>query len=287
MGPFIDTKKAFELLKTEKNILFIDTRYDFEKDHNFNLEIYNNGHIEGAIYVDMLDDLCSPQAQTTGRHPLPTVHKFKEMLEKNSITKELHIICYDDASGGYAARLWFMLVTLEYNEVRILEGGFSAWIAESYPVNSDIVIRPNISFQLELPSDWLKGKMRIVEFEEVKKLVDRGFTGLIDARNPERFRGEESHPDPICGRIPGASNRWWKANIDEKGLIRDRKEIKNEFDLFFINNQPKDAVLYCGSGITACFNLAILMELDFAELPSIYIGSYSDWIVHSDKIEKS
>ena len=177
-----------------------------------------------------------------------------------------------------------MLYTLGYDTVQILEGGINEWVNEGHPVTSGKTFRIAKFENIEIPDDWSKGRLKIVDFDQVNELISQGFTGLIDARDSERFRGESTGPDPVGGHIPGASNRWWKANIADSGLLRDRKELKNEFDLLLTTTKPEDAILYCGSGVTACFNFAIMKELNYPE-PKVYIGSFSDWIRHSKNIE--
>lgn len=283
MKPFISVKDAFELSQKAQNVLFIDTRhniYDLEQGK----KAYEENHIPGAIFLDLHDELAGQRSDKTGRHPLPSIDSFRNVLARNGITKNLHVICYDDVSGGYTARLWFMLYSLGYDNVQILEGGITKWIEENHPVTSEKTFSIHKFADIDIPDDWSKGRIKIVNFDQVNELVSQGFTGLIDARDSDRFRGEDTGPDPVGGHIPGASNRWWKANIADSGLLRDRKELKNEFDLLLTTTKPEDAVLYCGSGVTACFNLAIMKELNYPEA-KVYIGSFSDWIKHSENVE--
>ena len=209
---------------------------------------------------------------------------FKELLEKHFITKDLRIICYDDNRGGYSGRLWFMLYTVGFDSVQILNGGLGSWLKQDYPTTSEPTVRTGKKIILDLPTDWSEGKIRLVDFEQVTEMVGNGFTGLIDARSSNRFHGEKSSLDTVGGHIPGASNRWWEANITEEGTLRDLNELKNEFNLLFINNKPEESIMYCGSGVTACFNLALMKELGFKE-SGLYIGSFSDWSAHSDNVE--
>ena len=284
MKPFLSVKSASELLKQD-NVIFIDAQYDFNEPEEFSLNIHNQNHIPGSIYASIHSDLSGPQTTETGRHPLPSLDIFKVFLEKNFISKNQHVICYDNTNGGYTARLWFMLYTLGFENVQILEGGLSKWIAEGFPTTSEVTVRTGEKFHLDLPSDWSLGKIKLVDFRKVQELVNQGFTGLIDSRTAERFHGYKSALDTVGGHIPGASSRWWKANIVESdGTLRNDKELKNEFELLFINNKPENSIVYCGSGVTACFNIAVMKELGFHE-PQLYIGSFSDWSTHSDKIE--
>ena len=286
MKPFISVDEAYNLSKTAKNILFIDTRYDFNKEDNYNTELFEKKHIKDAIYLDIGHDLSRPRESDTGRHPLPHMEKFKETLEKKLISKDLHIICYDDTNGGYTARLWFMLYTTGFESVQILDGGFSEWLKKNYPVSSGPSNRTlEKKITLNMPADWSKGKIQVLNYDDVQELVSKGFTGLIDARDGARFRGETASFDPVKGHIPGASNRWWKASISDTGVLRDNKELKKEFDLLFVNNKPSDSVLYCGSGVTACFNLAVMKQIGYSEEPRLYPGSFSDWIAHTNKVE--
>lgn len=284
MKPFISAKTAFELFNQE-NVLFIDAQYDFNQPEEYSLKIHKQNHIPGSIYLSMLSELSGPQTPATGRHPLPSLEHFKALLEEMFISKNLHIICYDNTNGGYTARIWFMLFTLGYEKVQILEGGLSKWIADGYPTTSEPTIRTGEKISLSLPSDWSFGIISLVDFKKVSELVDSGFTGLIDSRDSNRFHGQASTLDKVGGHIPGASNRWWKANIsDGDGILRNDKELKKEFDLLFINNKPEDSIVYCGSGVTACFNLAVMKQLGFQE-PKLYIGSFSDWEAHSTRFE--
>lgn len=284
MKPFISIADAFEVSKNSENVLFIDTRFlltDKPKGRND----YVQGHIPHALYFDLEQDLSSPKTDQTGRHPLVSLQKFKNLLQDNAIAKSDHIICYDDASGGYAARLWYMLCTLGFEKVQILEGGINHWKEHNYPVTADETVRTKEKTTLDVPDNWESGKIAIVNYEQVQDLVDNGFTGLIDSRDPDRFRGLIVTFDPVSGHIPGSSNRWWKANLSEEGTLRDYKELKKEFELLLVNSRPNEAVIYCGSGVTACFNYAVMKELGFPD-PKLYIGSFSDWIAHTDKTEK-
>ena len=284
MKPFISAKEAFELSEKSKNVLFIDTRYDFNQEAEFSLNNYNQNHIPGAIFINIHEELSGPETPETGRHPLPSMKDFKELLDTHFITKDLRIICYDDNKAGYSGRLWFMLYTVGFDSVQMLNGGLSAWMKQGYPTTSEPTVRTGEKASLDLPADWSEGKIRLVDFGQVTELVSKGFTGLVDARTSNRFHGEKSSLDTVGGHIPGASNRWWEANITEEGTLRDLKELKKEFELLFINNKPEEAIMYCGSGVTACYNLAVMKELGFQE-PGLYIGSFSDWSAHSDNIE--
>lgn len=284
MKPFISIIDAFEVSKNTKDVLFIDTRFDLTDKPKGQNE-YNQGHIPNSLFFDLERDLSSPKTEHSGRHPLVQLSQFKNLLQDNAITKSDHIICYDDASGGYAARLWYMLCTIGFEKVQILEGGFSYWKDHNYPVIANKTVRPQAKTTIDVPENWENGKIAIVNYEQVKDLVENNFSGLIDSRDPDRFRGLIVTYDPIAGHIPGASNRWWKANLSEDGTLRDYKELKKEFDLLFLNNKPDEAVIYCGSGVTTCFNYAVMKELGFSD-PKLYIGSFSDWIAHTDETEK-
>ncbi len=285
MKPFITVEDAFELTKNNNNnIIFIDTRFDLINKAKGKAE-YQQNHIPEALFFDLEQDLSSPKTDQTGRHPLPAIQNFKELLENNALSKSDHIICYDDAFGGFTARLWYMLRTLGFEKVQILEGGINRWIQQKYPTTAEKTVRSEEKTSIEVPDNWLQGTIKILDFKQVENLVTNGFTGLIDSRDPERFRGEIITYDPVYGHIPGSSNRWWKANLSDNGTLRDKKELKKEFELLFLNNKPSDSVIYCGSGVTSCFNYAVMKEVGFSD-PKLYIGSFSDWIVHTDKVEK-
>lgn len=274
---------AQELLSLQLDIkvVVVDCRHQLaDLEHGINS--YQSSHIPGSIFAHLDNDLSGEINETTGRHPLPLFDDFVHWLQENGIDPELTIVVYDDVGGGIAARLWWMLKQLTYPSVYILEGGFQSWTDLGYSTESGTETHSQIRLDLNIKS-WDEGTYSIYTSEMIVK-QDAEIV-LIDSRAPERYSGENETIDKIPGRIPGATNLFWKANLNDKLHLID--ELSDRVNSGLDIQKLSQSVFYCGSGVTACFNLAILAHLDL-EKPAIYPGSYSDWIViYPDNVERN
>jgi len=233
-------------------------------------EKYREGHIPGAVYVDLDRDLSRPGGP--GRHPFPATEDFARFLGSIGVGPETHVVAYDDAGGSIAARFWFLLRVHGHERASVLDGGFQAWKAAGLPVTTD---EPRIS-----PVDpplLVLDRRRLAERTEVEAISRRkkGERGpiLTDARAPERYRGEVEPVDPRAGHIPGAVNAPVAGNLRD-GRFLPPPELRALYERLGAGQQ--EVIASCGSGVTACHTL---LALDLAGLPPgrLYVGSFSDW----------
>ena len=244
--------------------LIFDTRYDLA-DKNAGKQAYLQGHIPGAIYVDLHDDLSRPPSTNKGRHPLPTDDAMNALFSELGVRSSTQVIIYDNAFGAFAARLWWMLRHMQHESVAVLDGGWQSWLEASGPISSNVEARSKSDFNnLTLEQD-------IVEIEQVQKA-----SLIIDSREPVRYRGESEPIDKVAGHIPGALNRFWKDNLSEDGCFKEKRVLRQEFEEILGIIPAEESVFYCGSGVTACHNLLAAVHAGL-ELPKLYAGSWSEW----------
>lgn len=243
-----------------------DCRHDLA-DTEAGRRAYAESHIPGARFVHLDEDLSDPRTGRNGRHPLPAPEAFTRRLGRLGVSNSSQVVAYDASGGYYAARLWWMLRWLGHDAVAVLDGGWNAWMAAGLPVTSKpAVIRP-VSFKAH-PRAGLA-----VDPETVAT----GTLLLLDARAPNRYRGENETLDPVAGHIPGAGNRFFQLNLDAAGHFRTPAELKRDFDALIERRPPSDIVHYCGSGVTACHNL-LAMEIAGLAGSRLYPGSWSEWV---------
>lgn len=234
-----------------------DIRWDLT-DPDRGRMTYEIGHIPGAVFVDLDEDLAGPPG-VGGRHPLPDLTEFAVTLGELGIGPQTHVVVYDDAGGRIAARLWWMLRSIGHRKVQVLDGGYQAWISSGHDVGvGTVTARP-----ADYPAP--EGFTGVVTHEQIN-----GRT-VIDARAGERYRGEVEPIDPKAGHIPGAINISTSQNLTEDGRFRDESAIADVY-----SKVPGDAVVSCGSGVTACHN-ALAMVVAGREMPDVYVGSFSEW----------
>lgn len=231
---------------------------------------YAAGHIPGAYFLHLDEDLSGPKDGTNGRHPLPEVREFARKLNERGVKPDTQVVVYDDASGCYAVRLWWMLRWLGHERVALLDGGYPAWTREGRPVDARVPApRPgNFTPRPDLDA-W-------VDVHYVARTRGDGSVKLIDARSPERYQGRVEPLDPVAGHVPGAINRFWQENLRDDGRFKPAFELRDEFRQVLGEANPAQAVHMCGSGVTACHNLFAMM---LAGLPGgrLYPGSWSEW----------
>jgi thiosulfate/3-mercaptopyruvate sulfurtransferase len=223
-------------------------------------QMYEGGHIPGAVFVDLdLDLAAHPGA---GRHPFPSEEQFARLLSRLGIDENTHVVIYDEGNNSVAARFWFMLRVHGHREASLLDGGLKAWTDAGLPLSKEV---PRIE---AAPLRKLKlDRSRIADVEQVK---NRGDAALLDARAPERYRGETEPIDKKAGHIPGALNAPWAANLGKDLRFRPPAELRDLYKLY------KTPIVSCGSGVTACHD-AFAMELAGLPPPRLYVGSWSDW----------
>ena len=227
---------------------------------------YETGHIPGAIFLDVDTDLVA--ADGPGRHPLPSPADFRARLERAGIGTEHEVVAYDDVGGWVAARLWWMLDDLGHRRVAVLDGGYPAWVAEGFPVTTDVPTLPPA--RLDLSNTWTKVIDRAGVMERLGQIV------LLDARGAPRYRGEIEPIDPVPGHIPTARNAPTDGNLGPDGRLLGASELAARFRALEADGSGGPVVTSCGSGVSACFN-SLAMRIAGLPDPLLYPGSYSDW----------
>ncbi|WP_157218968.1 sulfurtransferase [Flavisphingomonas formosensis] len=232
---------------------------------------YRSGHIPGAQYMDLDRDLSAP-AGPRGRHPLPDPEAFAATMRAAGLVQGRQVVAYDAAGGPYAARLWWLLRWLGHEAVAVLDGGKQAWVAAGHPLETSVRPVPAGDFAAR------PGSLGVVDAEAVLANIASGERLVLDARAPERFAGQPNPLDPVAGHIPGARNRFFKANLREDGRFQAAEALRKAFAELIGERSPEAVILQCGSGVTACHN-ALAMEIAGLGGASLYPGSWSEWIV--------
>jgi thiosulfate/3-mercaptopyruvate sulfurtransferase len=258
--------------------IVLDCRHDL-LNPAFGREAFAAGHIPGAQFAGIDDDLSGPKTGADGvfrgRHPLPDRAALIDTLRRFGIDDDSQVVAYDAHGGMFAARLWWLLRSVGHEAVAVLDGGLPAWQAAGQPVSTEPAPARAAGGITERPP-----LTRAVSVEDVlANLSTQTFT-VVDARASDRFRGENETIDPVGGHIPGAKNRFFKDNLQADGKVRPAVQLKEEFAPLFAS--PSSAVMQCGSGVTACHNL---LALEVAGLPgaALYPGSWSEWCASTER----
>ncbi|WP_340023266.1 sulfurtransferase [Paenibacillus sp. FSL K6-1096] len=259
----------------------VDCRFNLN-DPGEGRALYEAGHIPGAVYLDLKLDLSAPEAEHGGRHPLPDPEVFAARFSKLGISNSTRVVAYDDESGMNAARLWWLLRYLGHEQVFILEGGFSQWKAEKYPVTDHQPVRVPSSFTPNVQPQMLAGvdDVRLVSEKLVQARAGEGTSTeiLIDSRAGDRFRGMNETMDKKAGHVPGAVNFFWKDTQNADGSFKSAEELAEHFAGL---DKEAEIIVYCGSGVTACPNILALEKAGFKNV-RLYAGSWSDWISYEE-----
>lgn len=252
----------------DENWRIVDCRHQLS-DVEFGTRAYAEGHLPGALFMHLDRDLSGPTNGRNGRHPLPDLAVLAGKLGRLGISRQTQVVVYDDVGGMMAGRLWWLLRWLGHDDVAVLDGGITQWIREGRPLSTGTAKLPATVFTPDV-RDW------VVTANDVLANLDVGTFCLIDARGPDRFRGENETLDPVGGHIPGARNRFFRDNLDAEGLFRPAAELRREFLGLLAGVDPAQVVMQCGSGVTACHNL-LAMEIAGLHGAKLYAGSWSEW----------
>ena len=256
----------------------VDCRHQLS-DVGYGQRVYAEGHLPGAFFMHLDRDLSGAMSGCNGRHPLPDPQVLAAKFGAIGISSRTQVVAYDDAEGMVSGRLWWMLRWLGHDNVTVLDGGFNRWVKEGRPLTRDIpVVLPTV-FEVE-QRDW------VVTADDVLANIASPELVVVDARGPDRFRGENETIDPVGGHIPGARNRFFRDNLDADGRFRPAAELRREFLELFAGTPPDKTVMQCGSGVSACHNL-IALELAGLTGARLYAGSWSEWCSDSARpVEK-
>jgi thiosulfate/3-mercaptopyruvate sulfurtransferase len=253
----------------ERDWIVFDVRHDL-LDARKGPAAYAAGHVPGAYFLHVDDDLSGFKDGTNGRHPLPPLDLFARRMNARGVAPGRMVVAYDDGGGMFASRLWWMLRWLGHERVALLDGGFAAWRKEGRAVNTEVPAPREGSF---IPRPRLGGT---VDAHYVAAFRESPTVRLIDARAPERFSGAQETIDPVAGHIPGAVNRFWQLNLGSDGRFKPASQLRAEFLALLGDAAPNLTVHQCGSGVTACHNI-FAMELAGFHGSRLYPGSWSEW----------
>lgn len=245
-----------------------DCRFDLA-DPAFGRQAYARGHLPGAFFLDLDTDLSSTKTGRNGRHPLPDPARLVARLEACGVGNHTQVVAYDDAGGMFAARLWWLLRWFGHHRVAVLDGGLQAWLTAGQALSDEAPTAHPSTYTLALRADR-------VEADYVLQHLGQPDMVLIDARSPDRFRGENEVLDPVGGHIPGAINRFFRDNLDARGCFKQASVLREEFAVLLGAHSPRQVVHQCGSGVTACVNL-LAMEAAGLSGSRLYAGSWSEW----------
>lgn len=258
------------------NARIVDVRWKLG-DPTAGRVLFEQGHIPGAVYVDMDEDLAAAPG-SRGRHPLPSPHDFEAAMRRAGIGAQSWVVAYDDGGAG-AARLWWLLRHFGHESISLLDGGYPAWLAaggvpETGPGQvaavGDFTARPREGDAIDL--------------EELEQALASGGMHLLDARAPERWRGEVEPVDRQPGRIPGSLNAPVSDNLRD-GRFRSADELRRRYaELGVLDGKP--IVVSCGSGVSACVDL-VGLELAGIDGARLYPGSFSEWIARGKPLATS
>ncbi len=232
---------------------------------------YAAGHIPGACYAHLNDDLSAARRADAGRHPLPDADTLARKLGAWGIGNDTQVVVYDDSFGSIAARLWWLLRWLGHKNVALLDGDIRKWVREGRAMTDRIPVVTPRRFEPRVNNRlW-------VAAAQVEALRMRNDARLLDVRAEERFTGEVELLDPVAGHIPGARNIPFEDNLDYDGTFLPAEELRALYRDALAQASPEDTVVMCGSGVTACHSL---VALEHAGLPGakLYAGSWSEWI---------
>lgn len=248
--------------------LVIDVRHQLA-DTGYGECVYAENHIPGAVFLHCDCDLSGPMTGSNGRHPLPAVEKLAARLGEIGIGPQTQVVVYDDAQGMIAGRLWWLLRWLGHEQVAVLDGGLQAWQAAGGALTTELPLLRPTTFTAKV-------RDTMVDADYVQAFLQTSRMHLVDARSPDRFRGENETIDPVGGHIPGAVNRFFRENLRADGRFKPAAELRAEWLMVLAGASPEQVVHQCGSGVSACHNI---LAMEIAGLPGsrLYAGSWSEW----------
>ncbi|UBM10189.1 sulfurtransferase [Cupriavidus metallidurans] len=233
---------------------------------------YQQGHIPGAYYLHLDNELSGPKTGLSGRHPLPDAELFAARLRVLGVDDDTLVVAYDGQGSMYAARLWWMLRWIGHAAALVLDGGRNAWVAAGLPLEHGATAEPEIGGNVMRRASLVK----TVDADALVANLSQPSLLVVDARAADRFRGENETLDPVGGHIPGAANRFFKDNLTADGYFKPADQLRADFGQVFAGKAPAQTVMQCGSGVTACHNL-LALEVAGLTGAALYPGSWSEW----------
>ena len=231
------------------------------------IDSYREGHLPAAAFVDLDRDLAG-RPGAGGRHPLPEPAAFQAAMRAAGVRQDQAVVVYDERDATAAARGWWLLRYFGHEHVRVLDGGYQAWLGAGLPVST--------ADPAEEPGDFTArpGHMPVLDAAGASAVAQAGL--LLDARAGERYRGEQEPVDPVAGHIPGAVSAPTADNVNPDGTFRGAADLAARFAALAAGRPAATVGAYCGSGVTAAHEI---LALALAGIPAmLYVGSWSDWI---------
>ncbi|MFZ2652551.1 MAG: sulfurtransferase [Burkholderiaceae bacterium] len=266
--PLISAEQLLALQRSCEPVVLLDTRFDLAKV-DAGQKDWRAGHLPGSVYLHLDTDLSGSKTGRNGRHPLPDRADFAATLGRAGITPLSLVVTLDAQGGMYAARAWWMLRWMGHDKVAVLDGGIKAWLDAGGTLSAE---GPQTAATPPYPQ-----RPALVGTRDAPGLAaGLGRVALIDARAPERFRGDVEPLDAQAGHIPGALNRFFRDNLTQEGHFKPPEQLRREFLPFLGDRGAEQVVHQCGSGVTACHNL-LAMEHAGLTGSTLYPGSWSEW----------
>lgn len=275
--PIIEIDELLKIFK-EPDVMIFDASNGKNAKANYEAE-----HLDGAFFIDLNTQLADVMNDFSlgGRHPLPELETFSKTLADLGITRNKHIVIYDDKNGSNAsARFWWMLKAAGHKKVQVLNGGLSQAKKSNFPLRSKAEVVNSIAEPYPV-ENWVLPTAKMNEVEDVSQ--SPGYL-VVDVRDKERFNGITEPLDLIAGHIPGAINIPFTENLDEEGLFLSPGELKDKYKAKFGKTRPENIIIHCGSGVTAC-HTALALAYAEMEIPKLYVGSWSEWSRNNKAIQ--
>lgn len=252
----------------DANLVLLDCRHNL-LDPQAGEEAWKKGHLPGAFHAHLDRDLSGPITPRTGRHPVPDPDAFRESCSRWGVKDGVQVVAYDDRGAEFASRAWWLLRDYGHFDVACLDGGIQAWQAEGHALaTGPPAFRPRSRFA------GTPGHMPTVSAWD---LTTRAPRRLLDARAPERYRGEKEPIDPVAGHIVGAWNFPTTGNLDASGKFLPPEKLRERYAEAIEGLRGKDVACYCGSGVTATHDV-LALEIAGYPFAALYPGSWSEWI---------
>lgn len=263
--PVIDVASLASKINNKEKVVVTDCRFD-PFTPGAGVAAYAQGHIPGAHYLDLNQDLAGPAGETGGLHPIPTPEDFTALMRRIGVDADTLLVAYDGGGLAAASRLWWLARYFGHANVRVLNGGMAAWQAAGQPLETEPAATGAGNF-----TACVDHSMR-VDFNQLCDPDNRPL--LIDTRDAARYAGTREPVEPLAGHIPGAVNMHYLESLGLDGLLLDDESQRKRW--LWVEKTEQQPVVYCGSGITACVNL-LSLELAGVKGARLYPGSWSDW----------
>ena len=234
---------------------------------------YAAAHLPGSQYAHLDRDLAGPKTGSNGRHPLPGRAEFAATAGRWGITPGVQVVTFDGQGLPYAARAWWLLRWLGHPDVAVLDGGIAAWQAAGGGLTAEAT-------QVQAAAPYPAHAAAMPTIDAPSLLQSLGRLRIIDARAAERFRGDAEPLDPVAGHIPGASQRFFKDNLQADGRFKPEADLRVAFEAYA--TPAAEVVHQCGSGVTACHNLLAMTHAGLSGA-LLYPGSWSEWCADPER----